>query len=220
MEYLNTTIRTIKEGEAIIIAKLDGKILSCNKEALDLYRCASIKVFREHNVSDLMPDDFKPFHPVVMTPEHLNLGGFKLHVSRRLDGELFASRLYTHYQIINGSKYLIGHVIEVKENVDIEKLCLQQNILVLERELEAERKKNKQGSFQHISHHLAKSYPSLSPNDLKLCHLLMINYSTKRIADELNITKGGVFAARKRIRKKMNLSPDDDLLKALVEAVD
>lgn len=45
------------------------------------------------------------------------------------------------------------------------------------------------------------------------------NHSSKQIAQTLNITTEGVFAARKRIRRKMHLSTGEDLITALLNYI-
>ncbi len=220
MEYLDVPILTIKEKEAIVVATLNGQIVAGNPEAVDLYQYPSLRSFLQCNLRDLMPDDFNRFYPELMTSEHLNTQGYKIHVNRRMNGDLFACRLHTHYQDIKGVKYLVGHVVEIKgEDVDIEKIQLQQNIIVLQRELEAERNKNAQRSYQETSQLLTTAFPQLNSNDIKVCHYLILNYNTKAVAEKLNITIDGVFAARKRIRKKLDIKPEEDLARVLLRAI-
>lgn len=64
---------------------------------------------------------------------------------------------------------------------------------------------------------LKEKYPSLTPTDLKLCSLLRLNYSSKEIADLLNISIRGVEAARYRLRKKLNLSETDNLVDFMIK---
>ncbi|MDR0422358.1 MAG: hypothetical protein LBH72_05025 [Proteiniphilum sp.] len=64
---------------------------------------------------------------------------------------------------------------------------------------------------------LKERYPSLTPVDLKLCALLRLNYSSKEIADMLNISVRGVEAARYRLRKKLNLSETDNLVDFMIK---
>lgn len=59
---------------------------------------------------------------------------------------------------------------------------------------------------------LKERYPSLTPVDLKLCALLRLNYSSKEVAEMLNISIRGVEAARYRLRKKLQLSETDNLV--------
>ena len=59
---------------------------------------------------------------------------------------------------------------------------------------------------------LSKKHPELSQNDLKLCAYFRINLSTKDIARLLNISDRSVQTARYRMKKKMNLDTDTDLM--------
>ena len=59
---------------------------------------------------------------------------------------------------------------------------------------------------------LKSSHTNLSPNDLKLCAYLRLNLSSKEIAPLLNISSRSVEIKRYRLRKKMNLSHEDNLV--------
>ncbi len=63
---------------------------------------------------------------------------------------------------------------------------------------------------------LKKKHPSLSPKDLKLCTYLKMNLSTKEIASMMNVSIRSVEASRYRLRKKMNLSSNDNLTEVLM----
>ncbi|WP_430814503.1 PAS domain S-box protein [Carboxylicivirga sp. RSCT41] len=219
MKYQNTSIANVKTGEAIVVAELNGQILSGNKEAIELYNYPSLKAFKEKSLKDLMPEDFAALYPEEMTPEHINFDGYYTHVCKKNNGELFACKLHTHYQNFQGKKLLIGHVQEIHEHVDIEKIRLEQIIIVLERELKAERAKNFNNNYIQIIKQFSRCYPMLSNNDLKVCYYLTLNYNSKQISQQLNITTDGVYAARKRIRKKLKLRPDQDLVKFLSNCV-
>jgi tetratricopeptide (TPR) repeat protein len=54
-------------------------------------------------------------------------------------------------------------------------------------------------------------YPDITKNEIRLMALLKMNMSSKEIANILNISADGVKKARQRLRKKMNLSPEDSL---------
>jgi tetratricopeptide (TPR) repeat protein len=54
-------------------------------------------------------------------------------------------------------------------------------------------------------------YPDVTKNELRLMALLKMNLSSKEIATILNISSDGVKKARQRLRKKMELSPDESL---------
>ncbi|MBT8263795.1 MAG: LuxR family transcriptional regulator, partial [Muriicola sp.] len=60
-------------------------------------------------------------------------------------------------------------------------------------------------------------HPSLSPNDLKLCAYLRLNLSSKEIAPLLNISSRSVEIKRYRLRKKLKLSHEDNLVNYIIE---
>lgn len=64
---------------------------------------------------------------------------------------------------------------------------------------------------------LQKQYPTLTPTDLKLCALLRLNYASKEVANMLNLTIRGVEAARYRLRKKLNLSEEENLVSFMID---
>jgi len=60
-------------------------------------------------------------------------------------------------------------------------------------------------------HTLKANVPDLTPNDLRLCALYRLETSTKDIAKILGISETSVKMARYRLRKKLNLSAEEDL---------
>ncbi|MFH6996834.1 histidine kinase [Flavobacterium sp. FlaQc-57] len=63
---------------------------------------------------------------------------------------------------------------------------------------------------------LSKKFPSLTPKDIKLCIYLKMNLSSKEIAPLMNISFRGVELHRYRLRKKLNLSQEENLSKFLL----
>lgn len=63
---------------------------------------------------------------------------------------------------------------------------------------------------------LISTYPNLTPADLRLCALLRLNYSTKEIARIQNLTLRGVEAARYRLRKKIDIQENEDLVSFMI----
>lgn len=51
--------------------------------------------------------------------------------------------------------------------------------------------------------------PSLTAYELRLCTYLKTNLSTKEIATLLNITPDSVKKAKHRLRKKLNIRPEE-----------
>ncbi|WP_089320602.1 triple tyrosine motif-containing protein [Pontibacter ummariensis] len=64
---------------------------------------------------------------------------------------------------------------------------------------------------------LKEGYPELTPNDLKLCAYLRMNMCSKEIASLLNITVRGVELRRYRLRKKLNMEHDKNLVEFVME---
>lgn len=58
---------------------------------------------------------------------------------------------------------------------------------------------------------LINKFPTLTPDELKLCAYLKIQLSSKEIARLINITVVAINKRRNRMRKKLNLSPESDL---------
>jgi DNA-directed RNA polymerase specialized sigma24 family protein len=63
--------------------------------------------------------------------------------------------------------------------------------------------------------HLKSKFPKLTPSDLKVCTYLQLNLSSKEIAQLLNISLRGVEISRYRLRKKLDLLPEQTLVEFL-----
>lgn len=59
---------------------------------------------------------------------------------------------------------------------------------------------------------LKSRHPDLSANDLKICALTRLNLNTKETAAMLGISPESAKTARYRLRKKLGLSPEEELL--------
>ncbi|PAM92026.1 regulator [Flavobacterium sp. IR1] len=59
---------------------------------------------------------------------------------------------------------------------------------------------------------LKEKYPTISPRELDLSTYLLMNMSTKEIAEIMNISGGGVELARYRLRKKLGLNKKENLI--------
>ncbi|WNJ20617.1 two-component regulator propeller domain-containing protein [Pontibacter sp. G13] len=64
---------------------------------------------------------------------------------------------------------------------------------------------------QHFIQKLKSRHPQLTRNDLRMCSLIHIHLSSKEIASILNISVRGVEKSRYRLKKKLDLGPDDNL---------
>jgi len=87
---------------------------------------------------------------------------------------------------------------EIRNNVHVDKKLelLQQNINTLSKEFYDK---------------LNRKFPGLTKTDIKLCSYIKLNLSNAHIAHLQNIDPGSVKVSRYRLKKKINLGPDQDL---------
>lgn len=68
---------------------------------------------------------------------------------------------------------------------------------------------------QNFTNELLKKHANLTQNDLRICALTRLNLSTKEIAALLNISAKGVQQSRYRVKKRMELTEENDLYEYL-----
>lgn len=68
-----------------------------------------------------------------------------------------------------------------------------------------------------FSEKLTRRHPELTAKDLELCALLHRNVDSKTIASKFNIRPSSVYTARYRLRKKLDISSDMDLVSYLLQ---
>ena len=66
---------------------------------------------------------------------------------------------------------------------------------------------------------LTVKYPDLTEKEKRLCALLKLNFSSKEISSLNNISENAVMMARYRLRKKMNVTNDENLVEFLQKLV-
>lgn len=71
--------------------------------------------------------------------------------------------------------------------------------------------KNLMKSHEDFVHKLTQLYPILTSKDIKLCIFLRMNLASKEIAPLMNISYRGVELHRYRLRKKLEISKEDNL---------
>ena len=72
-------------------------------------------------------------------------------------------------------------------------------------------------AHQNFINRLQQKYPDLTPGDLRICCLLRMNLSTKEIASLLNISVRAVELRRYRLRKRLELNNDTNLVDFLLK---
>jgi ligand-binding sensor domain-containing protein/DNA-binding CsgD family transcriptional regulator len=70
-------------------------------------------------------------------------------------------------------------------------------------------------THQNFIHELQLKHPNLTQNDLRMCALTRLNMSNREMATLLNITITGIEQSRYRLKKRLNLTVEDDLSRYL-----
>jgi hypothetical protein len=69
--------------------------------------------------------------------------------------------------------------------------------------------------FEQVNKNFYSSLLTLNPEltnyDLRLCALIKLNLNIKETASVLNVAPNSIKSARYRLRKKLNMGPEDDL---------
>jgi DNA-binding CsgD family transcriptional regulator len=76
---------------------------------------------------------------------------------------------------------------------------------------------NFERAHEQFLHKMKEQFPDLTPKDLRLCAFLRMNLSSKEIAPLLGISVRGVENHRYRLRKKMGLEHDDNLIDMILK---
>jgi len=70
-------------------------------------------------------------------------------------------------------------------------------------------------SFEQVNisffENIKEAYPDLTPNDLKLCSFLKLNFNSKDISNLMGISPESVRISRYRLRRKMGLTREENL---------
>ncbi len=71
-------------------------------------------------------------------------------------------------------------------------------------------------THQDFIHQLQTKHPNLTQNDLRMCALTRLNMSNRDMATLLNISITGIEKSRYRLKKRLDLTVDDDLSRYLM----
>jgi ligand-binding sensor domain-containing protein/DNA-binding CsgD family transcriptional regulator len=70
-------------------------------------------------------------------------------------------------------------------------------------------------THQNFIHELQTKHPNLTQNDLRMCALTRLNMSNREMATLLNISITGIEKSRYRLKKRLDLTVEDDLSRYL-----
>lgn len=125
-------------------------------------------------------------------------------------------------QVVKKNKILNGIIHKLKE-IDVEALDDSTKFQVSKLNKSIVKEVNTDKSWKDLEKHiknvhfeflkrLKEKYPTISPRELDLSTYLLMNMSTKEIAEIMNISTGGVELARYRLRKKLGLNKKENLI--------
>ncbi|MFH6986955.1 triple tyrosine motif-containing protein [Flavobacterium collinsii] len=125
-------------------------------------------------------------------------------------------------QVVKKNKILNGIIHKLKE-IDVEALDESTKFQVSKLNKSIVKEVNTDKSWKDLEKHiknvhfeflkrLKEKYPTISPRELDLSTYLLMNMSTKEIAEIMNISTGGVELARYRLRKKLGLNKKENLI--------
>lgn len=124
-------------------------------------------------------------------------------------------------QVVKKNKVLNGIIHKLK-NIDVESFDESSKFQFTKLNKSIIKEVNSDQSWKDLEKHiknvhfdflkkLKDKYPTISPRELDLSTYLLMNMSTKEIAEIMNISTGGVELARYRLRKKLNLDKKENL---------
>ncbi|MCC9063057.1 triple tyrosine motif-containing protein [Flavobacterium piscisymbiosum] len=125
-------------------------------------------------------------------------------------------------QVVKKNKILNGIIHKLKE-IDVDALDDSTKFQVSKLNKSIVKEVNTDKSWKDLEKHiknvhfeflkrLKEKYPTISPRELDLSTYLLMNMSTKEIAEIMNISTGGVELARYRLRKKLGLNKKENLI--------
>ena len=134
------------------------------------------------------------------------------------DKELVTNSL----QVVKKNKILNGIIHKLKD-IDIESFDDSAKFQITKLNKSIIKEVNADHSWKDLEKHiknvhfdflkrLKEKCPTISPRELDLSTYLLMNMSTKEIAEIMNISGGGVELARYRLRKKLELNKKENLI--------
>lgn len=135
--------------------------------------------------------------------------------------------LTTTIKLSKNNEYLISlkdRLNEVKELAGKHCKPLQKTLFQIIQELNFKLKTESWNQFEtyfnqvnpKFIQNLIDKHPGLSPNEIKLCSFLVLNLDTKEIAAIVNQKTNSIRIARTRLRKKLNMQAEDNLVSYLI----
>jgi transcriptional regulator with PAS, ATPase and Fis domain/DNA-binding CsgD family transcriptional regulator len=108
----------------------------------------------------------------------------------------------------DGSVYSILHQMQPSETMGKDSVREITSGVTIERRLHEE--------FHDFRKRLGTEYPQLTAHNLTHCTLIRMNLTTEEVARYFNVSPSSIQRARVRLKKKLNLTRKDDLIRFLL----
>ncbi|MBN1182001.1 MAG: PAS domain S-box protein [Bacteroidales bacterium] len=136
--------------------------------------------------------------------------------------QMVIDTIYTHQK--NKTLHDLNKKLhELSLKVDLSKYTEYQNMkYVIEDNLNLDRDWEMLMKYFEETYHgffkkLSEKHKGLSQNDMKLCAYIKLNMNTKDIARLLNVKPSSIQTARVRLKKKLKLKPENDLISYILK---
>lgn len=219
--YMNRVLTDKSETIAWFIFSVSGKIMACNRYAAEIFKFKSQQALIGRDFREFVPDQIAVDLPAEISFELLTNGLFLNHVNRCEDGSLIATLVKRSFLDLDEERFIESFLIYDHTNDhEIENLLYIHQYELLK--CEVARLKNimnpaKAMTYfkQDLAIELARIHGDLKTRDIIFCSLVIAGIQTKEIADILCISIDSAYKYRKRLRKKLSLTADQDLTEYL-----
>ncbi|MBN2805376.1 MAG: response regulator [Prolixibacteraceae bacterium] len=164
---------------------------------------------------DFIHKPIEPIELIARTNSMLLLYKYYKESIRNKDWELtlLSNSVHHNEKIMNQMTEMCNKLEDAVQVVDVEKYRkIRSKIKQLGSNLNNNTWEHFQLYFKNVYpnfiDHLLNDFPKLTPEEIKLCHFLRMNMSTKEIASITNKEIHSIDIARYRLRKKLNLERD------------
>ncbi|MFA9388589.1 MAG: response regulator [Prolixibacteraceae bacterium] len=174
-----------------------------------------LKVAFDAGAIDFIHKPIEPIELIARTRSMLMLNGYFHELIRQKDWELtlISNTIQQNELLLNEMSSLFQTLSEsIKDQDRAKYTALQTKIKKINSALKNNAWEQFQDYFKNVHpdfmDKLLAAFPKISPEELKLCHFLRLNMSSKEIASITNKEMHSVDIARYRLRKKFMLARD------------
>jgi len=118
--------------------------------------------------------------------------------------------------LLKDIKYYVSLIRSDKDKTIFSPLLNKLNRLLNDKRKDDTYSEQFSAAYPGYLEYLTRSYNELTTSDLKLCTFLRMNLNTKEVADIMGLSVRSVESRRYRLRKKLSLSKEEDLVSYLI----